>query len=144
MGLMPRTEKILSIALVLLLSMNLLPAMAATQTGCPPRACDGMAGPMIHPGAAPVNPDASANHACCGTEAQRCDLGNQDPLDLGGVQAYMVSTTRVNSGHSLEMATVANQVLASNQGSHLLRSDPGTNNNDRSSPIYLLTLSLLI
>lgn len=141
---MPRkTKKIFSITLVLLLSLNLLPAMATPEASCPPGACEGMA-LMMHPNAA-MNADASADHGCCGTsQSQRCDFGSQDPLDLGDIQAYTVSTTRVNSEYSLEMATIANQVFTSNQSSNLPRSDLDANGNDRSSPIYLLTLSLLI
>lgn len=138
-------RKILSIALVLLLGLNLLPAMAAVQSDCPPEACKGMAVPIMHPNAAPMNADASAEHGCCGTsQHQRCDFGNQDPLDLRDIQAYTVSTTRVNSENSLEMATLANEVFTDNQNFSLPRSDLDANGNVRSSPIYLLILSLLI
>lgn len=132
-------------ALVLLLSLNLLSAMAAPRTDCPPGACKSMTVPVMHPEAAPMSPDASTDHGCCGTsQSQRCDFGNQNPLDLRDIKAYTVSTTRVNDEDSLGVATIANQVLTSDRSSNLPRSDLDADGNDRSSPIYLLTLSLLI
>lgn len=140
-----KTRKIFSIVLALLLNLNLVSAMTAPQTGCPPRVCKGMASPMMHADATSMNLDAFSDNCCCGkSQDQCCNVGNQDPLELRDIQAYTASTTRVNSGNPLEMAAVDNQILTSDRNFKLPHSNLDAHHNDRSSPIYLLTLSLLI
>jgi hypothetical protein len=140
-----KTRKIFSIALALLLNLNLVSAMAAPQASCAPGSCMGMAGPMMHGDAAPMNLDALPDHGCCGTaQDQHCDVGNRDPLESRDIQAYTVPTTRANSDNPLTIAAIDNRILTANRDVNLPPSSIDAHHNDRSSPIYLLTLALLI
>ncbi len=144
-----KKRKALCIALVLLLSVNLLQALAAPKVDCPPGDCMGMTGKATHSmaskgkGTAPHG--AEPSHGCCATsQGKACDMAARYPADPAQIQKHAlrsiganrdsIPTPAISGSHAGNDFTAASRRLPN----HTIRTTP------RSSPIYLRTLSLLI
>lgn len=136
-----KTTKLLSVGVVLIFGLSILGAAAADRPGCG-RSCCMTDAPAVPPDPMGMaHPSTTTCGCCAGSQQTPCDVQNSAPFDD---QAYVVFLPAPPSGDPSAMALVADRLPIDGVSVKRMRSQQDLARSARSSPIYLLNLSLLM